>query len=42
VATQFKNRAASFKCNRRPNGYLVATDALLGGQADNANCPSLP
>jgi len=41
VATQFENGAASFECNRRPNGDLLDSDALLGGQAVNINCPSL-
>jgi pectate lyase len=42
VATQFESGAASFECNRRPNGSLVSSDALIGGQAVNASCPSLP
>jgi hypothetical protein len=42
VATQFENGAASFECNRRPSGSLVGNGALIGGNADNNNCPSLP
>ena len=42
VATQFENGAASFDCNRRPNGDFVGSAALLGGQANNSGCPSMP
>ena len=42
VATQFENGAASFDCNRRPNGDFVGSAALLGGQANNSGCPSFP
>ena len=42
VATQFENGAASFDCNRRPDGSFVGSDALIGGQADNSDCPNLP
>ena len=31
-----ERRGERFECNRRPNVDLVATDALIGGQADNA------
>lgn len=42
VATQFEDGAVRFECNRRSNGDLIGSDDLIGGQADNTNCPSLP
>ncbi len=42
TAAQFENGAASFDCNRLPNGDLVGSGALIGGQANNTSCPALP
>ena len=42
VATQFQNGAASFDCNRRPDGSFVGNGSVLGGSVNNSGCPSYP
>lgn len=42
TATQFESGAAAFRCNRRPDGDVVGSGALIDGEADNDGCPSLP
>ena len=42
TAAQFESGEARFECNRRPNGNLVGNGALIGGTANNNNCPNFP